>query len=80
MSDVFEGRAPLFGRIKILREVRALKEQGIIKPGMSKEEITDIIVAAMAEDPDTQVVGFDWQGLIDLIVKMLPLIMALFGL
>ena len=48
---------------------------------MSKEDIQDAILIGLTEDDPTMLeAGFDWQSLIDLIIKLLPLIMALFGL
>ena len=68
-------------RIKILQVARKLAKSGEIKPGMSKDEIQDTILMGLTDDdPAMLEAGFDWQSLIDLIVKMLPLIMALFGL
>jgi hypothetical protein len=80
MVDV-QGPFQLRQRIQVLRTARKLVKSGDITPGMSKEDIQDAIMAAMAdEDPAMLEAGFDWQSLIDLIIKLLPLIMALFGL
>jgi len=49
---------------------------------MDKDEVKEAIAAALLDDdPATYgAPGFDWQALLDLIIKMLPLIFALFGL
>lgn len=80
MVDV-QGPFQIGQRIKILSTARKLVKSGEIKAGMSQEDIQDAILAAMTEDDLAMLEpGFDWQALIALIVKMLPLILALFGL
>jgi hypothetical protein len=81
MTDTATGPFQIRQRIQILRTARKLVKSGDITPGMSKEDIQDAIVASMTEDdPAMLEAGFDWQALIDLIIRMLPLIFALFGL
>jgi hypothetical protein len=81
MTDTVAGPFQLRQRIQILRTARKLVKSGDITPGMSKEDIQDAIMAAMADDdPAMLEAGFDWQKLIDLIIQLLPLIMKLFGL
>ena len=81
MTETAAGPFQIGQRIKILRTARKLAKAGEIKAGMSQEDIQDAILAAMTEDdPAMSEPGFDWQALIALIIKMLPLIFALFGL
>ena len=81
MTETATGPFRIGQRIKILRTARKLAQSGEIKSGMSDEDIQDAILAAMTEDDPTMLeAGFDWSALIALIVKMLPLILALFGL
>jgi hypothetical protein len=80
MTDV-QGPFQLRQRIQILRTARKLVKSGEITAGMSKEDIQDAILMGLTEDDPTMLeAGFDWQSLIDLIIKLLPFIMALFGL
>lgn len=81
MTDTVAGPFQLRQRIQILRTARQLVKSGDIKKGMSKEDIQDAIVAALTvDDPAMLEAGFDWSSFLALIVKLLPLIMALFGL
>jgi hypothetical protein len=81
MAETAQGPFQRRQRIQILRTARKLVKSGDITPGMSKDDIQDAIIAAMSEDdPAMLEAGFDWQALIDLIIKLLPIIMALFGL
>lgn len=81
-GDVGGPFAKLRQRIKILRIAAKLVKSGDIVQGMSPDEMTQVIAAAMLEeDPDMYgAPGFDWAALIALIIQMLPLILALFGL
>jgi hypothetical protein len=77
-----EGPFQIRQRIQILRVTRKLVAAGELKKGMSNDEIKEVIAAALLDD-DPEVYGapeFDWKALLDLIIKMLPLILALFGL
>ena len=69
-------------RIKVLTTAGRLVKSGDLKSGMSNEDMSLVIAAAMLDDDpamgdDPQ---FDWAALIALIIQMLPLILALFGL
>lgn len=82
MTDTTTG--PRFGfrqGIQILRVTRSLIASGDIVKGMSDEQVCDAILAAiMEDDPACFEAGFDWATLLERIIKMLPLILALFGL
>ena len=83
MSTDLEGPfSRLRQRLQIVRMAGKLVKSGDIVKGMSDEEITQVIAAALLdEDPGTYgAPGFDWQALIALIIQLLPLILALFGL
>lgn len=83
MSEVVTGP---FQKIRqtsqILGAARKAKKAGLLVKGMTPEEVQDVIQAQLiTDDPKTYGdPGFDWQTLLDLIVKLLPIIMALFGL
>lgn len=72
----------LFHKVKILSVASRAAKDGRLHSGMTEEEMTEVIVMDLIkEDPGTYLAaGFDWQTLLDLIVKLLPLIISLFGL
>jgi hypothetical protein len=81
MTETAAGPFQLRQRIQILRTARKLVKSGDIKAGMSEDDIKDAIIVAMTEDDPTMLAaGFDWQSFLDLLIKMLPLILAIFGL
>jgi hypothetical protein len=63
-----------------LRTVKRMHEDGVRFKEIPRDEVATLIAAEMMEDdPSYAAEGFDWQALIDLIIKLLPLILALFG-
>ena len=62
--------------------VRELKADGILERGCNRDEAADLIMAhIMADNPQlADKVGLDWETLLELFMKLLPLILALFGL
>jgi hypothetical protein len=84
MSDELTGGPfrKLLHKVKILSVASRAVKDGTLHAGMTEEEMTEVIAMGLIkEDPGTYLAaGFDWQVLLDLIVKLLPLIMAIFGL
>lgn len=67
---------------QIIGAARKAKKSGLLVKGMTPDEVQDAIVAQLLGD-DPKTYGdpkFDWSSLIALIVELLPIIMALFGL
>lgn len=67
-------------RRAVLRTVKRMKDEGVALREIPRDELAVLIAAEMIEDdPAYSADGFDWQALLDLIIKLLPLILALFG-
>ena len=67
---------------QIFGAARRAKKAGLLVKGMTPDDVQDVIVAQLVGD-DPKTYGdpkFDWASLIALIVELLPIIMALFGL
>jgi hypothetical protein len=82
MTDVQGPFTKLRQRIKVLAVAASLVKSGDLVKGMTHEEMAQAIAAGMLES-DPSVYGdpsFDWNSLIALIIQLLPIIMALFGL
>lgn len=81
-QNVEAGRFQFRNRLKILATARKLAREGVLQKGMSQEEIVDAIAAAMITDDPAVFAdpAFDWQSFLKLILELLPLILAIFGL
>ena len=82
MTDVQGPFTKLRQRIKIIAVAGSLFKSGDLKKGMPADEMAQIIAAGMLES-DPTVYGdpsFDWASLLALIIQLMPLILALFGL
>lgn len=67
-------------RRAVIRTVQRMKREGIDLKSIPRDELALVIAAEMIEDdPAYSADGFDWQALLDLIIKLLPFILALFG-
>ena len=66
-------------RLAVLRKAMELARDGKCK-GTPKDALPAMILAGILDDQDSDLVmrpGFDWQGLIDLISQLLPLILQI---
>lgn len=64
---------------QILKTARRLVREGVITKDMSQEDITDAVAIGLLEDEQATYGAVDWQKIFDLIMQLLPLILALFG-
>ncbi len=64
---------------QILKTARRLVREGSITRDMSQEDITDAITIALLEDEPATYGAIDWAKIIELIIQIMPLILALFG-
>ena len=81
MTDV-EGPLKLRHRFAIIRAAAKLGRAGQLTKGMDKQEAAALIAAQLMEDDPAafEDPSIDWEYWIDLIIKMLPIILMLFGL
>jgi hypothetical protein len=66
----------------VLATVANLKSLGVLEAGCDQETAAELVADCLA-DNHTKVadaVGADWDAIIALILKLLPIILALFGL
>lgn len=64
----------------VVKTARQLKAEGVSVAGMNKEEVADLIVARMVLDnPVEYGEGFDWSKLLEIIMQLMPFILALLG-
>jgi hypothetical protein len=64
----------------VIKTARQLKAEGVSTAGMNDEEVADLIIARMVMDnPAEYGAGFDWNKLLEIIMQLLPFILALLG-
>jgi hypothetical protein len=66
-------------KLQILRTARRLAREGAITKDMSQDDIADAIAIGLLDDDRATYEAVDWKKILDLIVQLLPLILAFFG-